>query len=260
MSDAGGTDESFPGNGPRCPDSLAAAEWRRITAPGKAALVRRLCQNIPHRTILDIGCREGYLLENLREAGFGEEFYGIDATPGAVDRLRGTGLTEVLPFDGYIIPYGDRRFELAVLGHIVEHLEHPRCLLREAGRVARHVLVDVPLEDHLLLPLNSGPETAGHINVFSYKGIRRLLQTSGFEVCCQAVYNVSLRATRHLHGWKAPFVYLPKEILVRAAPRMAASLTTYNCALLCRFTGVCDPLPERVRAAKRVGVYVQRPT
>jgi hypothetical protein len=42
-------------------------------------------------------------------------------------------LAEARTYDGYRIPYGDKRFDLAVLSHVVEHLEHPRLLLYEAS-------------------------------------------------------------------------------------------------------------------------------
>ena len=56
------------------------------------------------------------------------------------------GLFDCKVFDGYTIPYDDNAFDLVVLSHVVEHVEHPRKLLYEAKRVARYVFIEVPLE------------------------------------------------------------------------------------------------------------------
>ncbi len=50
--------------------------------------------------------------------------------------------------------------------HVVEH---PRTLLHEARRVARHVFVEVPLEHNLRLPRDFAADDLGHINAYTRK-------------------------------------------------------------------------------------------
>ena len=59
--------------------------------------------------------------------------------------MRAKGL-RAQDFDGSPIPFRDQTFNLAVLNHVVEHLESPRELIREAAQVAEKVFIEVPLE------------------------------------------------------------------------------------------------------------------
>lgn len=74
-------------------------------------------------------------------------------------------------YDGYnILLFGDNFFDLAILSHVLEHVEFPRVLIRTAQRVAKYVFWEIPLEDNFRLPdrlQNAGSfQDAGHINFF----------------------------------------------------------------------------------------------
>lgn len=215
----------------------AEAEWRSLAALDKARNIARLCAPVPHETILEIGCGDGAILAHLSREGFGRALYGIEISQSGLERVREREiprLAECRLFDGETVPYEDNTFDIAVLSHVVEHLEYPRWLLREAGRAARHVFVEVPLEDNVLLRPDAGPhDTVGHINWYNYKTIRRLAQTSGLEVRTHILRPSSLAVHRYIHGWKGLFIYVPKAVLIRAMPPLARLLFTYNSSMLC---------------------------
>ena len=215
----------------------AVAAWRRLTSIGKARNIARFCGPIPHARILEIGCGEGAILERLSETSFGEQLFGLEISRSGVEatlRKEIPSLDECQLFDGDTVPYGDAEFDVAILSHVVEHLEYPRRLLHEAGRVARHTFVEVPLEDNLQLHPDPGHDTIGHLNFFNPKTIRKLMHTCGFEVLRQRVVNSSWAVYRHIYGLKGLVVYLPKELLLRALPPLAPRMLTYHCALLGR--------------------------
>lgn len=126
--------------------------WRRLGAIDKAANVIGLCGAVPHDRVADVGAGDGIVLEMLAAGGFGSRYHAFEISPSGVEaigRRAIPNLAEAAVFDGYSLPADDDAFDLAILSHVVEHVEFPRRLLAEAGRVARHVFVEVPLEDNL---------------------------------------------------------------------------------------------------------------
>lgn len=212
------------------------SEWRRLGAIDKANNVIALCAPLRPRKVLEIGAGEGSLLKRLSQLNFGEQLFGLEISPSGVKTILGKGierLAECRLFDGYDIPYGPDSFDIAILSHVVEHVEHPRELLYEAARVAPFVFVEVPLEDTLRLPNDYVPDSVGHINFYSPKTIRRLLQSSGLRVRSQITVNPSVDVYRFRKGPRGSLTYHIKESLLKLSPALATLLLEYHSALLC---------------------------
>ena len=144
------------------------SEWRRLGAIGKVDNIVSLCRGLPHSSVLEIGAGEGSILNRLSGLDFGEELYALEISPSGVKTIKNKKISRLLEckvFDGYHVPYGDDRFDIAIVSHVVEHVEHPRQLLYEASRVAKYVFVEVPLEDTIRLPRDFVFDKVGHINV-----------------------------------------------------------------------------------------------
>jgi SAM-dependent methyltransferase len=97
----------------------------------------------PGASVLDIGCGEGWVADELARRGAGEV-----ATVDVVDIRRTRGL-EFSLYDGVHLPFPDGRFELAMLNFVLHHVPDARkvALLHEALRVARgtvFILEDTP--------------------------------------------------------------------------------------------------------------------
>jgi ubiquinone/menaquinone biosynthesis C-methylase UbiE len=213
------------------------SEWRRIGAVGKVENILSLCDAIPHRTILEIGAGEGSIAHRLGELGFAQELYALEVSESGVAAIAARevpSLVECRLFDGYAIPYADKQFDLAILSHVVEHVENPRALLYDAKRVARYVFVEVPTEDTLRLPHDFVADDVGHINFFSPITIRLLLQSCGLEVLAQRTTNPPKAAYVYRSGGRGALSYLVKQVALRAAPAIATQLWTYHSALICR--------------------------
>jgi SAM-dependent methyltransferase len=132
-------------------------------------------------SVLDVGCGDGSLARALSASGFGHAFTLVDVSRAAIDHVTAhsfTGFVEAISCSADALPFDDQSFDLAVLSHVVEHLGNPLDALVEATRVAREVLVEVPLEDTLLsnarswfrkhasgLPRSIGG--VGHLHFFS---------------------------------------------------------------------------------------------
>ena len=113
------------------------SEWRWLGAIDKVGNIIRLCRAIPHKRILEIGSGEGSILQRLSDLNFGDALYSVEISQSAVETILGRSIPHVAEcqlYDGYDIPYGDAQFDLAILSHVLEHVEYPRRLLNEAAR------------------------------------------------------------------------------------------------------------------------------
>ena len=167
---------------------------------------------------------------------FAENLFALEISENAVMRINEQkieSLREGRLFDGYHIPYADSTFDLALLSHVIEHVEYPRKLLYEAKRVAKYTFIEVPLEDNARLPSEFAFTKVGHINFYTSKSIRRLVQSAGLRVLGQLLSNPPYAGYLYHFGTQGVLRYHVKEFLLRLLPSIATSVFTYHCALLC---------------------------
>ena len=211
------------------------SEWRRLGALDKAANIVALCRQIPVSSVLEIGAGDGSVLSRLSDVGFGDALHAAEISGSGVSVIHSRSiprLAECRLFDGFRLPWEAGKFDLAILSHVVEHLEHPRQLLLEAARVARYVYVEVPTEDISRRPKDYAPDSVGHINFFSPRTIRWLVQSCGLRVLSQVTTNPSKAVYVYRTGRKGLIHYHMKDVLLRWAPALATRHFCYHEALL----------------------------
>jgi ubiquinone/menaquinone biosynthesis C-methylase UbiE len=209
--------------------------WREVSAVDKAAHIRVLWRRVGlplSGRVADIGCGEGAVAEVLARAGFAVD--GFDISASGVSAARGrSGAATYATYDGVRLPVEDQSYDLAVLSHVVEHVEHPRVLLSEARRVARWVYVEVPLELTLRTPEHFTWTDLGHINLYSALTVRHLVESMGFRVVAEESFDHSL-AVSMFHGRtaKALAKWTIRRIAHTASPRLAHRLFVYHYGIL----------------------------
>lgn len=174
--------------------------WRMLGAKDKAQHILEVCKTINPSRVLEVGAGDGSILHFLNEWGFGTELYALEIAETGVDVIKSRNigrLKEVRSFDGYHIPYGDNSFDLIILSHVLEHVEHERILLRELKRVAKNVVIEVPLDyrfgvdkkiKHFL--------DYGHINMYTPSLIRFLLRSEGMEIIADNISMIPIATTK----------------------------------------------------------------
>jgi SAM-dependent methyltransferase len=153
--------------------------WYRDTDPMSQvdpALVAFVAERAGRR-VLDLGCGLGGYSRALGERGF--DCYALDVVEEYVEAARGLGV-RADRYDGERLPIEDDAVDTVILIEVLEHLEDPGALLREAGRVAgANVLVttpnctqsfgSVPIEFSHMLDLD-------HRQFFTVDSLRELLE------------------------------------------------------------------------------------
>lgn len=201
--------------------------------------IQTLCKDLNINSVIEIGAGDGAILKRLSDQKFAEEIYALEISSSAVKTILEAKidcLKECTLYDGVYIPYENKKFDLAVLSHVLEHVEYPRILLYEAKRVAKYVFVQVPLEDSFKRPRDFTPNRAGHINFYSPRTIRWLIQTCGLRVIGQITSNLAKEFYKHDVRKKGLVKYFIKKYLLIIVPALATKLLVYNSALICEDT------------------------
>ena len=219
--------------------TAAKLDWYEVCAPDKARNILDLCLPLNAQRVLDVGAGNGSVLQRYLDGGLGAEVHAVEISDSGLVELRkrmDSRFIKATAYDGVRIPYPNDSFDLAILSHVLEHVEHPRLLLHEIRRVAKRVYIEVPLEclryRHNLRG-DWAMDTTGHINYYSEDILRRQLQTSGWHVDRIEVRRPSPDAYTFAHGKLGLLQWLAKCAVLAFAPRLASGLFCWHCAALC---------------------------
>jgi len=219
--------------------------WRALGARSKGAHVADLCARVQLRptTVVEIGCGDGALLAEMSARGLAPALDGFELSGPAAEIARSRqipGVRRIEAYDGARIPAEDGAYDLAVLSHVLEHVDAPAALLGEAARVASAVVVEVPLEANRSAARPSKREEAariGHVQFFDRAAIHALVAGAGLRVDAELsdplpyahhAFFAEGRAARARAGVKAAV----RRAAWRAAPRRAETLFTVHYACL----------------------------
>jgi SAM-dependent methyltransferase len=182
--------------------------WRALSAIAKADHIVELATAAgigSPSVVADVGCGDGGVLSELGRRGFGEYRVGFEIAAAAVDMAaRRPEIARASAFDGAHLPAPDGAYDLAYASHVLEHVTSPAPFLREMMRVARAVVVEVPLEQNLAArrpAARRASAAAGHVQRFDRAAIRRLIEGAGWEVRGEIVDPLALEV--HLFGREA---------------------------------------------------------
>ena len=220
------------------------SEWRTLGAISKANNIIKLCGTGNYDRVAEVGCGDGSILAELSNMDFADSLSGMEVSRTGINVLKQRNiknLERAILFDGYSIPCEDDEYDLVILSHVIEHVEHPRILLKEVMRITKSsgaILVEVPLELRLRTPRDFIWTNTGHINLYNPTTIRWLLQSLDLNVVEEIITNSSYDVHKRLYGRQAWGRYLIREAMLRSAPNLATKLLTYN------WTALCHPPPS----------------
>lgn len=143
------------------------------------------------KTILDVGCGEGFTLKKLEEKKIGKKNEGIDYSADAIKigKKLYPGL-ELSKGDVYGLKFKDNNFDLSICTEVLEHLTDPASAVAEIKRVSgKYIIFSVPnepffiaanfLRGKYLRTFGNHPE---HINHWTSSGFEKFLKKQGLTV------------------------------------------------------------------------------
>lgn len=126
------------------------------------ALIRTKKDGTAPLRILDFGCGEGNLVNELRRRGY--DGYGCDVWGHYSASSPSREFLRKIPVDPYRIPYDDNFFDVVISTSVFEHAHNKEECFREIHRVLKHGGSSIhlfpakwylPVEPHIYVPLIS---------------------------------------------------------------------------------------------------------
>jgi len=176
-----------------------------VARHGLAASHRLVLELIPDGArVLDVGCAEGYLAEEVARRGC--TVVGIEPDPRAAGAARARGV-EVRVEDVETAPLRAEGFDVVVFADVLEHLRDPAAVLRQA-RPAGRAIVSLPNIAHWTgrralirgrFPrADFGLFDRTHLRFFTRASARELAAEAGFEVAAERFADAPLPLESHV--------------------------------------------------------------
>lgn len=189
-------------------EQMYAVEADHWWFAGKRMLFRRLLAERllrPGLRMLDVGSGTGAVPADFARFGW------ICATDRSLDAMRFARTRNVraaVVSDAAVLPFADSSVDLALAFDVIEHVEDDRAMMAEVRRVLRPggaVAIHVPAWPSLF---SRHDELLQHKRRYTRRGLRALVQTSGFEL--------------EYLGWASAAI-LPPAFLLRGIERIRPS-------------------------------------
>ena|SRR5438552_8772911 len=111
---------------------------------------------LARRSILDVGCGDGFFTCRLWDMGGPSKMIGVDLACKAIEVANSNKQDRLIEFhvgDAHCLPYQDNTFDLVLLEGILHHDDNPLELIREVFRLAPEVLILEPNGNNLGLKI-----------------------------------------------------------------------------------------------------------
>ncbi len=142
-------------------------------------LLKKHVGTLKGKSMLDLGCGPGVLLEDLKKEG--ANVCGIDISSSAVDFCRSRGL-DVKKADVSKLPFKKKKFDGVLAIDLLEHIENENRLLKEAKRILKKDSVFLMMVPAFSILTSSRDKRLGHFRRYNKKNLEKQLTKSGFQV------------------------------------------------------------------------------
>lgn len=210
---------------------------RDLTAIQSVKNIQSLLPKNHFNSILDIGAGDGNTLEVLVNENMADSFSAIEISESGINEIKNKNIQKLLKvemFDGYKINETDNYYELGVVFHVLEHVEHERLFLNEINRVCQMIYIEVPLENTFFIKnAVKVSQLYGHINFYNPDTLKALMINSNLEILNFGLFSHSKNYEILISGKVTGlFKYIIKKVALKLFPNYATFFFTYTGGIL----------------------------
>lgn len=192
--------------------------WHEEDSPWKARqIVKMLERNALHpKTVCEIGCGAGEILNRLSCLYPGTEFTGSDISPQAHELNRRKVKANLSFLLADILKDEKAWFDLIMAIDVLEHVEDYFGFLRKVKDKAEHKIFHIPLDLSVQTvwrraPLIDGRKAVGHLHYFTKETALETLKDTGYQILDWFYTGGSLALPNR--SWKTSLLKIPRWIL-----------------------------------------------
>ncbi len=164
-------------------------DYVKRTGLWKAKNICKLIKDEPAESILEVGTGRGDVLNACYPFKLK---IGADISEEALKQHHNMYSThKLVQIDAdKPLPFSNNEVDFVLLCDILEHVEDPKPLLREAARVGKNVLLKIPIEDAILLNImrkinkvEYGPQhPSGHLHCWTISKTQNIIEDAGLKI------------------------------------------------------------------------------
>lgn len=210
---------------------------RDLTALQSVKNLKKILPNLKFKNLLDIGAGDGNTLVVLAKEVIADELSAIEISKSGIEEIQKKNiknLVKVEMFDGYDIKEPSQQYELGLVLHVLEHVEHERLFINEVTRVCKISYIEVPLENTFFIgsAVKLSP-LYGHINFYNPHTLKAMMTNLNLEIIRFSVFSHSIEyemlISGKLKGWLR---FMVKKIALKLFPKYATFFFTYTGGIL----------------------------
>lgn len=192
--------------------------WHTEDSPWKASQIHKIMEanNVRPKTVCEIGCGAGEILNSLHAAMKGVEFVGYEISSQAYE-IALQRRKEHLDFKLADLLQEDNRehYNVLLVIDVFEHIEDYFTFLRKCREKADYKIFHIPLELSVqtvlrMTPLLNGRKKVGHLHYFSKETALETLKDAGYEIISYFYTDAPFAVPKSIKG---RMLNLPRKFL-----------------------------------------------
>lgn len=141
--------------------------------------IKKLIRPLPFESVLDVGCGQGSLLQELMQEFPGIEPHGVDLSPSAVEFARKRVPQGEFSTLDLVTQTTGKQYDLLVCSEVLEHIEDDVAAMKNLRRMCKGHLVVTTVQGRMR---KFEPEAVGHVRNYERGELVAKLRAAGFDI------------------------------------------------------------------------------